>query len=127
MFRYKFSAYPAGTYWYHSHSAFQREDGFYGKLIVRQPRDVEVHRYCKGPVSLIFLSLLFCFVLIASWLGICLPFEYCSKMLSVWIFSLSYCCIYSPGSKTGRRNTHAKYPVNSSFNLQKAEFLLSIA
>jgi hypothetical protein len=46
--RYKFSAYPAGTYWYHSHSAFQREDGFYGKLIVRQPIEQEVHRWEDG-------------------------------------------------------------------------------
>ena len=34
-FTYDFYAYPAGTYWYHSHSGAQRSDGLYGALIVR--------------------------------------------------------------------------------------------
>ncbi|XP_023339876.1 uncharacterized protein LOC111710084 [Eurytemora carolleeae] len=43
-FRYKFIANPAGTHWYHAHAAFQREDGNYGKLIVRVPDVENLHR-----------------------------------------------------------------------------------
>jgi len=47
-FRYKFIANPGGTHWYHAHAAFQREDGLYGKLVVRVPKEENVHRdlYC---------------------------------------------------------------------------------
>lgn len=34
-FTYKFSAYPAGTHWYHAHSGTHRTEGLYGALIVR--------------------------------------------------------------------------------------------
>ena len=33
---YSFDAIPAGTHWYHSHSEFQRDDGVYGALIVKE-------------------------------------------------------------------------------------------
>ena len=42
-FRYIFRAYPAGTYWYHSHSGAQRTDGLFGALIVRE--DAEQNLY----------------------------------------------------------------------------------
>ena len=42
--RYKFIANPGGTHWYHAHAAFQREDGLYGKLVVRVPKEENVHR-----------------------------------------------------------------------------------
>ena len=35
-FSYMYTASPAGTFWYHSHSGAQRTDGFYGSLIVRE-------------------------------------------------------------------------------------------
>ena len=35
-FSYMYTASPAGTFWYHSHSGAQRTDGFYGALIVRE-------------------------------------------------------------------------------------------
>ena len=43
-FRYNFVANPAGTHWWHSHAALQREDGMYGPLIVRQPPQDNPHR-----------------------------------------------------------------------------------
>ena len=42
-FRYKFVANPAGTHWWHSHAALQREDGLYGSLIVREPKEEDIH------------------------------------------------------------------------------------
>ncbi|KAK8720077.1 hypothetical protein OTU49_013595, partial [Cherax quadricarinatus] len=36
-FRYSFYVPDAGTYYYHSHAEFQRGDGLYGGIIVRQP------------------------------------------------------------------------------------------
>ena len=35
-FSYEYTAKPAGTFWYHSHSGAQRTDGFYGALIVKE-------------------------------------------------------------------------------------------
>ena len=35
-FSYRYSAYPAGTFWYHSHTGAQRTDGFFGALIVKE-------------------------------------------------------------------------------------------
>ena len=37
---YQFTANPAGTFWYHSHTAFQRDDGLSGIFVVRE-REVE--------------------------------------------------------------------------------------
>ena len=37
---YQFTANPAGTFWYHSHTAFQRDDGLSGIFVVRE-RDLE--------------------------------------------------------------------------------------
>ncbi|XP_069181574.1 uncharacterized protein [Procambarus clarkii] len=36
-FRYTFYASDAGTYWYHSHQGFERGDGLFGAIIIRQP------------------------------------------------------------------------------------------
>ena len=35
-FSYVYTASPAGTFWYHSHSGAQRTDGFFGGLIVKE-------------------------------------------------------------------------------------------
>ena len=43
-FRYEFTAHPAGTHWYHSHTGLQRDEGLYGAVIVRLPTEMEVHR-----------------------------------------------------------------------------------
>ena len=43
-FKYQFVANPAGTHWWHSHAALQREDGMYGKLIIREPDVENIHR-----------------------------------------------------------------------------------
>ena len=40
-FRYIFKANRAGTFWYHSHSGFQRADGMAGALVVRDRSDAE--------------------------------------------------------------------------------------
>jgi len=37
---YQFTANPAGTFWYHSHTAFQRDDGLSGIFVVRE-RDLD--------------------------------------------------------------------------------------
>lgn len=39
-FRYKFTASPSGTHWYHSHLGAQRTDGLFGALIVRERSNV---------------------------------------------------------------------------------------
>ena len=39
MFRYTFTANPAGTHWYHSHVGTQRVDGCFGAFIVREKSD----------------------------------------------------------------------------------------
>ncbi len=33
-FNYEFDVVQSGTYWYHSHSAYQEEDGLYGPIII---------------------------------------------------------------------------------------------
>ena len=43
-FKYKFVANPAGTHWWHSHAALQREDGMYGKFIIKEPDEENIHR-----------------------------------------------------------------------------------
>ena len=44
-FTYEFNLYPSGSYWYHSHSGYQRYDGLFGALIVKKrtqtPTDYE--------------------------------------------------------------------------------------
>jgi len=37
-FRYEFEVPLGGTYFWHSHAGFQRGDGIFGSLIVRQPK-----------------------------------------------------------------------------------------
>jgi CopA family copper-resistance protein len=49
---YRFSVKQAGTYWYHSHSAFQEQLGLYGALII-DPREPESFRYDREHVVLL--------------------------------------------------------------------------
>ena len=42
IFRYKFQAAPAGTFWYHSHTGAQLSDGMHGPLIVQVTNSVKV-------------------------------------------------------------------------------------
>ena len=42
-YRYEFTAQPAGTHWYHSHTGFQREEGLYGPVIIRLPSELDIH------------------------------------------------------------------------------------
>jgi FtsP/CotA-like multicopper oxidase with cupredoxin domain len=44
-FTYRFKAEPAGTFWYHSHTAEQYGDGLRGPLIVDDPNDPHKSRY----------------------------------------------------------------------------------
>jgi FtsP/CotA-like multicopper oxidase with cupredoxin domain len=39
-YRYRFTVKQNGTYWYHSHSGFQEQQGVYGPLLI-EPRDPE--------------------------------------------------------------------------------------
>lgn len=41
-FRYQFPLKQSGTYWYHSHSGFQEQQGMYGAIVV-EPRDGDPH------------------------------------------------------------------------------------
>ena len=45
-YRYQFSVKQAGTYWYHSHSGFQEQQGVYGPLVIepREPDPVSFDR-----------------------------------------------------------------------------------
>ena len=49
---YRFDVKQGGTYWYHSHSAFQEQLGLYGALII-EPRDPEPFRYDREHVVLL--------------------------------------------------------------------------
>ncbi|HEU4891622.1 MAG TPA: copper resistance system multicopper oxidase [Vicinamibacterales bacterium] len=49
---YRFNVKQAGTYWYHSHSAFQEQLGLYGALII-EPREPEPFRYDREHVVLL--------------------------------------------------------------------------
>jgi CopA family copper-resistance protein len=49
---YRFDVKQGGTYWYHSHSAFQEQLGLYGALII-EPREPEPFRYDREHVVLL--------------------------------------------------------------------------
>jgi CopA family copper-resistance protein len=49
---YRFDVKQGGTYWYHSHSAFQEQLGLYGALII-DPREPESFRYDREHVVLL--------------------------------------------------------------------------
>lgn len=51
-FQYRFPLRQSGTYWYHSHSAFQEARGLFGALIV-EPREPEPFRYDREHVVLL--------------------------------------------------------------------------
>ena len=47
VFRYSFTASPAGTHWYHSHVGTQRTDGLFGSLVVREKFGTRLKTKCK--------------------------------------------------------------------------------
>ncbi|HKS62588.1 MAG TPA: copper resistance system multicopper oxidase, partial [Xanthobacteraceae bacterium] len=49
---YRFNVKQGGTYWYHSHSAFQEQLGLYGALII-EPREPEPFKYDREHVVLL--------------------------------------------------------------------------
>jgi CopA family copper-resistance protein len=49
---YRFTVKQAGTYWYHSHSAFQEQIGLYGALLI-EPRQPEPFEYDREHVVLL--------------------------------------------------------------------------
>jgi CopA family copper-resistance protein len=49
---YRFQVRQGGTYWYHSHSAFQEQLGLYGPLII-EPRDPEPFRFDREHVVML--------------------------------------------------------------------------
>ena len=49
---YRFKVRQAGTYWYHSHSAFQEQRGLYGPLVI-EPREPEPFRYDRDYVVML--------------------------------------------------------------------------
>ncbi|GAB6019581.1 hypothetical protein CHUAL_001150 [Chamberlinius hualienensis] len=42
-FRYRFTASPVGTHFWHSHAGLQRSDGVHGMLVIRQPSTLDPH------------------------------------------------------------------------------------
>jgi CopA family copper-resistance protein len=51
-FTYRFLVRQSGTYWYHSHSAFQEQTGLYGALVI-EPREPERFAYDREHVVLL--------------------------------------------------------------------------
>jgi CopA family copper-resistance protein len=51
-YTYQFHVRQAGTYWYHSHSAFQEQRGLYGPLVI-EPREPEPFRYDRDHVVML--------------------------------------------------------------------------
>jgi CopA family copper-resistance protein len=49
---YRFAVKQGGTYWYHSHSAFQEQIGLYGALLI-EPREPDPFRYDREHVVLL--------------------------------------------------------------------------
>ena len=49
---YRFQVRQGGTYWYHSHSAFQEQRGVYGPLVI-EPREREPFRYDREHVVML--------------------------------------------------------------------------
>lgn len=49
---YRFQVRQAGTYWYHSHSAFEEQRGVYGPLVI-EPRNPEPFRYDREHVVML--------------------------------------------------------------------------
>ncbi len=49
---YRFKVRQAGTYWYHSHSAFQEQRGLYGPLVI-EPREPEPFRHDREHVIML--------------------------------------------------------------------------
>ncbi len=50
-FTYRFPVHQSGTYWYHSHSAFQEQTGLYGAIVV-EPRTPERYSFDRDYVVL---------------------------------------------------------------------------
>ncbi len=48
-FNYEFDVVQSGTYWYHSHSAYQEEDGLYGPIVI-DPADADPVAYDREHV-----------------------------------------------------------------------------
>jgi CopA family copper-resistance protein len=51
-YTYQFPVRQSGTYWYHSHSAFQEQTGLYGPLLI-EPRDPEPFTYDRDHVVML--------------------------------------------------------------------------
>jgi len=51
-YRYRFQVRQSGTYWYHSHSAFQEQSGLYGPIVIT-PIEPEVFRYDRDYVVML--------------------------------------------------------------------------
>ena len=51
-YRYRFTVKQHGTYWYHSHSGFQEQQGVYGPLVI-EPREPEPFHYDREHVVLL--------------------------------------------------------------------------
>ncbi|QOF93976.1 copper resistance system multicopper oxidase [Novacetimonas hansenii] len=51
-FTYRFRLHQSGTYWYHSHSGFQEQQGMYGAIII-DPRHGETHHYDREYVMVL--------------------------------------------------------------------------
>jgi CopA family copper-resistance protein len=51
-YRYNFEVRQGGTYWYHSHAAFQEQSGLYGALVI-DPMDPEPFRYERDYVVIL--------------------------------------------------------------------------
>ncbi|GAA5443285.1 copper resistance protein A [Microbulbifer sp. NBRC 101763] len=51
-FRYRFKVKQSGTYWYHSHSSFQRQQGLYGAIVI-DPIDEDPVAYDRDYVVLL--------------------------------------------------------------------------
>ncbi len=51
-YEYRFEVCQSGTYWYHSHSAFQEQSGLYGPLVI-EPREPEPFAYDRDYVVML--------------------------------------------------------------------------
>ena len=51
-YEYRFRVHQSGTYWYHSHSAFQEQTGVYGPIVI-EPRGGYAHQFDRDYVVML--------------------------------------------------------------------------
>lgn len=101
MFRYEFTADPAGTHWYHSHTGLQVGEGLIGAFIVREPKS-------HDPNSALYEEDLSDHVMIINdWLDVTQLYRYLEEMHDLWEVTMPInALVNGRGEKHGVMDEH---------------------